>query len=109
MFDPWGRSIPWRKKWQLTLVFLPGKSHGQRSLADYSPGGCNNTSLTSVSTPSRQKIYHVTVALTNTFEQLKAIDRTFHPKVPEYTFLSRTDKTFPRSDHMLGHKMSEQI
>ena len=32
-FDPWVRKIPWRRKWQLTPVFLPGKSHGQRSLA----------------------------------------------------------------------------
>ena len=30
-----GRS-PWRRKWQPTPVFLPGKSHGQRSLAGYS-------------------------------------------------------------------------
>ena len=29
--------IPWRRKWQLTLVFLPGKSHGQRGLVSYSP------------------------------------------------------------------------
>jgi len=32
-----GRSIPWRRKWQLAPVFLFGKSHGQRSLAGYSP------------------------------------------------------------------------
>ena len=32
--------IPWRRKWQLTPVFLLGKSHGQRSLAGYSPWGC---------------------------------------------------------------------
>ena len=38
-FDPWVRKIPWRRKWQPTLVFLPGKFHGQRSLADYSPWG----------------------------------------------------------------------
>ena len=29
--------IPWRRAWQPTPVFLPGKSHGQRSLAGYSP------------------------------------------------------------------------
>ena len=29
----------WRRKWQLTSVFLPGKSHGQRSLVGYSPWG----------------------------------------------------------------------
>ena len=26
MFNPWVRKIPWRKKWQLTPVFLPGES-----------------------------------------------------------------------------------
>ena len=31
--------IPWRRNWQLTPVFLPGKSHGQRSLGSYSPWG----------------------------------------------------------------------
>ena len=31
-FDPWGGKIPWRRKWRPTLVFLPEKSHGQRSL-----------------------------------------------------------------------------
>ena len=35
------RKIPWRRKWQLTPVFLPGKFHGQRSLVDYNPWGCN--------------------------------------------------------------------
>ena len=29
--------FPWRRKWQPILVFLPGKSHGQRSLVGYSP------------------------------------------------------------------------
>ena len=37
--NPWVRKIPWRKKWLPTPVFLPGKSNGQRSLADYSPWG----------------------------------------------------------------------
>ena len=38
-FDPWVGKIPWRRKWQLTPVFLPGESHGQRILADCSPWG----------------------------------------------------------------------
>ena len=29
----------WRRKWQPTPVFLPGESHGQRSLAGYGPWG----------------------------------------------------------------------
>ena len=35
-FDPWVGKILWRRKWQPTPVFLPGKSHGRRSLAGYS-------------------------------------------------------------------------
>ena len=38
-FDPWAGKIPWRKTWQPTPLFLSGKSHGQRSLAGYSPWG----------------------------------------------------------------------
>ena len=34
-FNPWVRDIPWKRKWQPTPVFLPGKSHGQSSLAGY--------------------------------------------------------------------------
>ena len=36
-FHPWVRKIPWRRKWQPNPVFLPGESHGQRSLVGYSP------------------------------------------------------------------------
>ena len=35
--DPWARNIPWRREWQPTPVFLPGKLHGQGSLVGYSP------------------------------------------------------------------------
>ena len=38
-FYPWLGKIPWRRKWQPSPVFLPGKSHGWRSLAGYSPWG----------------------------------------------------------------------
>ena len=38
-FDPWVRKIPWRRKWQPTPVFLPGKSHGWRSPVGYHPWG----------------------------------------------------------------------
>ena len=38
-FNPWIGKVPWRRKWPPTPVFLPGKFHGQRCLADYSPWG----------------------------------------------------------------------
>ena len=34
---PGSRRYPWRRKWQPAPVFLPGKSHGQRSLEGYHP------------------------------------------------------------------------
>ena len=38
-FDPWVRKIPWKRTWQPTPVFSLGESHGQRSVAGYSPWG----------------------------------------------------------------------
>ena len=38
-FDPWVGKMPWRRKWQHTPIFLPGESHGQRSLVSYSAWG----------------------------------------------------------------------
>ena len=38
-FDPRVRKIPWRREWLPTPILLPGKFHGQRSLAGYSPWG----------------------------------------------------------------------
>ena len=48
VFDPWVGKIPWRSKWQLTLVFLSGEFHGQRSLLGYSPLGLRELDMTEV-------------------------------------------------------------
>ena len=45
-FNPWVGKIPWRKKWQPTPGFLPGKFHGPRSLVGYSPWGCKQSDRT---------------------------------------------------------------
>ena len=37
---------PWRRAWRPTPVFLPGKSHGQRSLVGYSPWGHKESDTT---------------------------------------------------------------
>ena len=46
VFDPWFGQKPWRRKWQPTPVFLPGKFRGQRSLVGYSPWGCKESDTT---------------------------------------------------------------
>ena len=45
-FNPWVWKIPCRRAWQPTLIFLPGESHGQRSLVGYSPWGCKESGTT---------------------------------------------------------------
>ena len=46
MQETWVGKIPWRRKWQPTPVFLPGESHGLRSLVRYSPQGCKELDTT---------------------------------------------------------------
>ena len=45
-FDSCIRKIPWRRKQPPTPAFLPGRSHGQRSLVGYSPWGCKESDMT---------------------------------------------------------------
>ena len=47
-FVAWVGKISWRRKWQPTPVFLPGKSHGPKNLTGYSTW-CLNTQLKSLS------------------------------------------------------------
>ena len=45
-FDPRIRKIPWRRVWQPTPVFLPGESHGQRSLEGCGSYGHKESDMT---------------------------------------------------------------
>ena len=47
-FGSWVGKIPWRRTWQLTSVFLPEESHGQRSLMGYSSQGHKESDRTDV-------------------------------------------------------------
>ena len=51
-----GREDPWKMKWLPTPVFLPGESHGQRSLVDYSPWGRKESDTTKQLTLSQAYI-----------------------------------------------------
>ena len=55
---PWVGNIPRRRKWQPTPVFMPGKSHGQSSLAGYSPWGGKESDMTyQVNNNNNKQIY----------------------------------------------------
>ena len=51
-----GREDPWRRAWQPTLALLPGESHGQRSLAGYSPWGRQESDTTEVTAHTQEEM-----------------------------------------------------
>ena len=57
-FDPWFRKIPWRRERQPIPVFLPGESHGQRSLAGCSPQGHKESDTTEQLTLTENIVQH---------------------------------------------------
>ena len=57
-FGIWVGKISWSRKWWPTPVFLPGKFHGQRSLAGYSPWGHKKSDMTERLTPSLSGLNH---------------------------------------------------
>ena len=53
--------ISWRRAWQPTPIFLPGESHGQRSLVSYSPCCCNESDMTVVTEHARKRCIFVEI------------------------------------------------
>ena len=67
-----------------------------------------NTPLSPMDRSTKMKINKETQVLNDALNKMDLIDmyRTFHPKTKEYTFFSSAHGTFPRIDHILGHKSS---
>ena len=62
-FDPWFGKTPRRRKWQPTPVFLPGKSRGQRDLADYSPWDPRESDMTATGHTHAENLPEITSRL----------------------------------------------
>ena len=56
-FNPWVGKIPWRRIWKPISAFLPGESHGQRSLAGCSLWGCTESDRTEVTEHTHTRAY----------------------------------------------------
>ena len=69
----------WRRKWQSTPVFLPGESHGQRSLAGYNPWGHKESDTTK----------GLTLSLFRVSRRRKEKKRDIHKHVPGYVKLTQ--------------------
>ena len=87
-FDSWSR----RRKWQPTSVFLPGESHGQRNLADYSPWGRKESDMFEKLThiPENHHISYLQNQMQAEYVQTISSISSFNKKKS----ISRCDKTF---------------
>ena len=67
-----------------------------------------NTPLSRMDRSSKQNINKDIVSVNNTLDEMDLTDiyRAFHPKETRYTFFSSIHGTFPKMDHMIGHKAS---
>ena len=77
-FDPWVRSIRWRRKWQPSLVFFPGEPHGQRSLVGSSPWGRKRAEH---DLATKQQLYSLALNRSSGACGLRSV--FLHPQLPE--------------------------
>ena len=69
-FDLWVGKIPWKRKWQPTPIFLPGKSQGHRSLLGTDHGVAKSqTQLNNYTTTIPARLIHLTENATKTLER----------------------------------------
>ena len=108
-FHSWVMKIPWRRKWQPVPVFLPGKSHGQRSLAGYSPWRHKSDTTESLWAHARTLTYTYTHAIPNSNQcmfcflyylipprnyNFRIPSRNYHNKLLCYYLLSQNREDF---------------
>ena len=70
-FNPWVQKIPWRRKWQPTSVFLPGKSHRQEKT-----GGLWSTGSQESDTTEQLNHHHGNLKLLSVIEFLICVSKT---------------------------------
>ena len=68
-FNPWVRKMPWRRTQQPTPTFLPGESHGQRSLVGYSSQGHKELDTTEVTEHARTHANNFSITCINNFQE----------------------------------------
>ena len=99
-FDPWVGTIPWRRKWQPTPVFLPGKSHGQRSLSGYS-SWCHKRVRHDLVTKQQSKF-------TKNRDNFICVHQSFQNHMASYLFLGPHISFFSLSTFH-GHLWYDQV
>ena len=99
--DPWLGKIPGRRAWRPTPVFLPGESHGQRSLAGCSPQGRKELGMTEA-TWHTQACTLVIVFFVEHYKTYIAVSLSLSLSL--YTFLEEQINTTTLCDHFIKKK-----
>ena len=105
-FDPWVGKFPWRRKWQPAPIFLPGKSHGQRSLAGYSLWGHKRVRH-DLATKQQQKDPAVLSFHFSFFPVNKKYKFLLEPYIFVHSFSKYLLNTYNVSDTLLSSATSE--
>ena len=87
-FEPWVGKIPWRRAWEPTLAFFPGKYPGPRSLVGYSPWCCKESDLT-------ERLSHTCKAYTQRLKHLPAMLETWVRSLGREDSLEKEMATHP--------------
>ena len=85
----------WRRKWQPSPVFLPGKFHGQRSLAGYSPRDCKQSDTTEHMTLTIVTIKQIYNTIMQSHPKPKTLAH-WHPELPGYSSKPKPSKVKTR-------------
>ena len=96
-FDPWVGNIPWRREWQPIRVFLPGESHGQRSLGSYSAWVCKESDMTEKLTLKRLTFKNFLATLCSLWDfSSPSRDRTLAPFIGSVGLTHWTTREVPK-------------
>ena len=97
--------MPWRRKWQPTPVFLPRKSHGQRSLVGYSPWGRKESDTTELLHRALKDVYqHFQALPLEVSSTTIPVARTKHCQVPRLLL-----RTAAKQDHLSCYPVHELL
>ena len=96
-FHPWIRKIPWRREWLPTPIFLPGKSHGQRSLVGDSPGSHKRVrhNFATKQQPQLTTLLRAYLSLPDDIRPHAGVERTRHSGCPHPEWSGRVTLEMP--------------
>ena len=102
-FDPRVGKIAWRREWQPPPGFLPGESHGQRSLAGYSQSVHNESDMTEATWRTHMSPNAVTLGVrTSTYGFYRTNIQPVRGRTEPHLFLLNSDGI---SASHVGHRV----